>query len=108
MRRAKTIRRLGIGELRRQLDILQAEIGDRLGVTQPCIAKIEHQDDMRLSTLRRYIASLDGELRLIARIEGTDYELVIGSDAPVQAETISTQNNRGLPCNLPNTLSHRA
>lgn len=98
----------GIGELRRQLGISQVEIAGQLGVTQPCVAKIERQEDMRLSTLRRYVAGLGGELRLIAEIDGVAHELDIGTWPVTPEEKTSTQNNRGLQCNSPDMLSSHA
>ncbi len=98
----------GIGELRRWLGVSQVEIAGLLGVSQPCVAKIEHQEDMRLSTLRRYVAALGGELRLIAEIDGVAHELDIGTWPVTPEEKTSTQNNRGLQCNSPNMLSSHA
>ena len=94
----------GIGELRRRLGISQVEIAGQLGVSQPCVAKIEHQEDMRLSTLRRYVASLGGELRLIAEIDGVAHQLSIGAVPPAPEERASAQYNKGLPCISPNML----
>lgn len=98
----------GIGELRRWLGVSQVEIAGLLGVSQPCVAKIEHQEDMRLSTLRRYVAGLGGTLRLIAEIDGVAHELYIGTWPVTPEEKTSTQNNRGLQCNSPNMLSSHA
>lgn len=98
----------GIGELRRRLGISQVEIAGQLGVTQPCVAKIEHQEDMRLSTLRRYVAGLGGELRLIAEIDGVTHELQISAAPSAADEKTSIHKNGGLQCNSPNMLSSHA
>jgi len=42
-------------------------LADALGVSQANISRIEHQDDVYLSTLRAYIEALGGELEITAR-----------------------------------------
>jgi predicted transcriptional regulator len=45
---------------REELDLTQAELADRAGVSQPLIARIEGDDvDPRLSTLRRIVEALE-------------------------------------------------
>ncbi|HGY1465877.1 TPA: helix-turn-helix domain-containing protein [Klebsiella aerogenes] len=51
--------------LREELQISQTEMAAAMGVKQPTIAKMEQADnDPRLSTLKRYIAALGGELSI--------------------------------------------
>jgi predicted XRE-type DNA-binding protein len=45
----------------------QIEIASKLGVQQPAVSKIERQTDLYLSTLRKYIAAVGGELEIVAR-----------------------------------------
>ncbi|MEY2403007.1 MAG: Helix-turn-helix domain [Acidimicrobiaceae bacterium] len=44
----------------------QAELAGRLEVTQGAISKLEHADDVRLSTLRQYLEVLGARLELVA------------------------------------------
>jgi len=55
-----------LGELRRNLGITQTELASRLRISQSDLSKLERRVDWRLSTLRRYIAALGGDLRLTA------------------------------------------
>jgi transcriptional regulator with XRE-family HTH domain len=56
-----------LGELRRELDLTQATVAERLAVTQENVSQIERgATDLRLSTLRRYIEALGGRLEVRA------------------------------------------
>lgn len=57
-----------LGELRRHLGLSQTALGDRLPASQPHVAQLEGQQDMLLSTLRRYVEALGGELELVVRL----------------------------------------
>ncbi len=41
-------------------------------MNQAAISKLEHQSDMYVSTLRRFVAALGGELRIIAHLPQGD------------------------------------
>lgn len=54
-----------IMQIRKDLALSQAKLGSRLGVSQAAVNKVEHQGkDLKLSTLKRYIEALGGEVRL--------------------------------------------
>ena len=53
-------------ELRRAMDLTQQDLADRLQVNQPAVAKLEQRTDMYISSLRAYIESIGGELRIVA------------------------------------------
>lgn len=55
-----------LSELRRALGVTQVELAGRLQITQSDLSKLERRHDWRLSTVRRYIAALGGDLRLRA------------------------------------------
>jgi len=42
------------------------EVADALGIKQPSLSKLEGQSDMQISTLRKIVAALGGELDVIA------------------------------------------
>ena len=68
---------LDLGGVRRARSEGQATIADALDVTQPNISRIEQEDDIRLSTLARYIAALGGRLDVTAVFEdGTSMPLL--------------------------------
>ena len=66
---------LTLAELRKSLDLTQEEVADKLGVVQSALSTIEHQDDIQVSTLSRYINSLGGSLTIVARFP--DKEIII-------------------------------
>jgi len=55
-----------LAELRKLRDITQAELAEALATTQSGVSRIEHQDDVHLSTLLRYVHALGGELEVTA------------------------------------------
>lgn len=64
--RAEDIRReITLAKIREELSLSQTELAQSLGVSQPSIAKLENVDnDPKLSTLKRYIKALGGELSI--------------------------------------------
>jgi transcriptional regulator with XRE-family HTH domain len=56
-----------LAEMRRLRSRSQAEMAHALGISQSDVSKLERRADVRVSTLRRYVAALGGELRLTAR-----------------------------------------
>ncbi|MBI1374599.1 MAG: helix-turn-helix domain-containing protein [Phycisphaera sp.] len=57
-----------LAEMRREAGLTQIELADALGIKQPSLSKFESRDDMQISTLRRIVSALGGELELIARL----------------------------------------
>ncbi|WP_367300392.1 helix-turn-helix domain-containing protein [Hafnia alvei] len=58
-------REVGLSQLRAELNVSQTELAMAMGIKQPSLAKMEQPDnDPRLSTLKRYVAALGGELSL--------------------------------------------
>ncbi len=56
----------------------QADVAERLGISQSDVSKLERRTDLKLSTLRDYLAALDLPLRLIAGAGVTEVELSLG------------------------------
>ena len=58
-------REITLAKIREELKLSQTELAQSLGVSQPSIAKLENVDnDPKLSTLKRYIKALGGELSI--------------------------------------------
>ena len=58
-------REVMLSQLREELNLSQTELAAAMGVKQPTLAKIEQPDnDPRLSTLKRYVAALGGDLSI--------------------------------------------
>lgn len=56
-----------LSELRDLAGKSQHEVAAALGIRQPSLSKLEHQEDMQVGTLKRLIEALGGRLDLIAR-----------------------------------------
>lgn len=62
---AEMLLSIHLAELRKQLELTQADMAARLGIKQPTVANMEKEgQDMRLSSLKRYIEAMGGKLRL--------------------------------------------
>jgi transcriptional regulator with XRE-family HTH domain len=53
-------------ELRKEAGKTQAEVAEEAEMTQAELSKFERRDDHLLSTLRRYVTALGGELEVVA------------------------------------------
>ncbi|HEX2188488.1 MAG TPA: XRE family transcriptional regulator [Longimicrobiaceae bacterium] len=54
-------------ELRQARHMTQETLAEALGMKQASVSKLERRTDMYVSTLRRYIAAMGGELEITAR-----------------------------------------
>lgn len=70
-----------LAEIRKSVGLTQQDLAAQLGVKQPTLSKLESQDDMQVSTLRRLIHALGGELELIAHLPGGDIRIRQFSEA---------------------------
>lgn len=66
---------IALAELRKQRGATQTDLAEVLEVTQANISRIEHEEDLYLSTLRDYVAALGGELELVAVFPDTTVTL---------------------------------
>jgi len=58
---------LPLQELRRARQLSQEELAETLGVNQATVSKLERRTDMYISTLRRFVEAMGGELEITAR-----------------------------------------
>lgn len=63
---------LPLAELRQARHFSQEQLAAALEVKQPAVAKIEKKADMYISTLRRFIEAMGGELEIRARFPEGD------------------------------------
>jgi DNA-binding transcriptional ArsR family regulator len=56
-------------------NVSQVDVAGRLGIRQPTVSKLERREDVNLSTLRRYVEALGGELHVSARFEDGSVEI---------------------------------
>ena len=60
---------VALNMLREELNLSQAELASAMGVKPPTIANMEQSDnDPRLSTLKRYVTALGGELSIDVKL----------------------------------------
>jgi transcriptional regulator with XRE-family HTH domain len=57
---------MDLRELRKEAGKTQAEVAEIAEMTQAELSKLERRDDHLLSTLRRYVKALGGELEVVA------------------------------------------
>ncbi len=67
--RAETLDEVRLYELRHAEAVSQAELAGRLEITQGAVSKLEHAEDVRVSTLRQYVEGLGARLELVAIFE---------------------------------------
>jgi DNA-binding Xre family transcriptional regulator len=82
----KIDRRATLAEMRKSRRISQAKLAEVLGVKQMQVSRLERRKDPRLSTLRRSVEALGGQLTLIATFPDQEpMALVVGSVAKTRA-----------------------
>jgi hypothetical protein len=58
--------RKDLHQLRQALKLSQEKVAEELGVTQAAVSRLEHRPDLFVSTLRRCIEAMGGELEVLA------------------------------------------
>lgn len=66
-RREELLAQLPLQELRQARALSQEELARILGVNQASVSKLERRTDMYISTLRRFVEAMGGELEITAR-----------------------------------------
>ena len=66
---------LALQELRQALNMTQEEVAAAMQMNQGAVSKMEHQSDIYVSTLRKFISAMGGQLKLVASFP--DREVVI-------------------------------
>ena len=70
---------LGLYQLRIERQLTQTQLADILDMAQTGVSRIENAEDVRVSTLKSYLAGLGAELRLEAVFaDGTSRPIVLG------------------------------
>ncbi len=70
-----------LAEIRRAVGLTQEQVAASLGIKQPSLSRLESQDDMQISTLRRLVPALGGELEIIAHLPGGAIRITQFQDA---------------------------
>lgn len=69
------LREYRLAELRRARELSQRELAARLRIKQPKVSEMERRADMYLSTLRKYVEAMGGELVFLARFPDGDVRI---------------------------------
>jgi DNA-binding XRE family transcriptional regulator len=75
---------LSLAELRNGRGISQRSMAGTLGVSQANVSRIEHEEDIYLSTLRKYVAALGGEVEITVIFPDEKVSLVVAGDPASQ------------------------
>ena len=54
----------------------QGDVAGELGVSQANVSRVEHEQDVRVSTLERYVTALGGRLEVRAIFDDDDVVLI--------------------------------
>lgn len=85
-------------ELRTQRGVSQEGLARAWETSQPNVSKIERQDDLLVSTVRRYVESLGGRLELRAVFPDQTVQLGLGDTPSMRADTIqAAQHDESSP-----------
>jgi DNA-binding transcriptional regulator YiaG len=71
---------MNLAEVRRALRLSREELSQILQVGQGSVAKMEKRADMYVSTLRRFIEAMGGELEIVARFSDHSVKIKNFSD----------------------------
>ncbi len=71
-RTEKMYSEMALQELRQAMKLTQQQLAENLQMNQAAVSKVEHQSDMYISTLRRFLAAMGGELRIVAHFPQGD------------------------------------
>ncbi|MBZ6078064.1 XRE family transcriptional regulator [Microvirga puerhi] len=82
---ARSVEEMDLAEVRRALQLSQDELAQTLNIGQASVAKLEKRADMYLSTLRRFIEAIGGELEIVARFQ--DHSVKIKSLGELREHT---------------------
>ncbi len=59
-----------LAEVRRLVGFSQQQLAETLHMRQPTLSRMEHQTDLFVSTLRRYVEALGGNLDIVVTLPG--------------------------------------
>jgi transcriptional regulator with XRE-family HTH domain len=78
---------LRLTELRRARGATQTEVAQALEVSQANVSRLEHEEDVYLSTLRSYVGALGGHLEVNAVFPDGTFEIERGRALPQRRGT---------------------
>jgi len=81
--RVDTIKRtleldIALNELRARRGITQEQAAAELATSRPNVSRIEREDDLRVTTLQRYVSAIGGELEVTVRFPDGERLTILG------------------------------
>lgn len=70
---------IALHELRERRGVTQEQLAARIETSRPNVSRIERGDDVRLSTLQRYVAALGGDLEIVARFPDGESQTLLSA-----------------------------
>jgi predicted transcriptional regulator len=67
--------RMELAELRKLAGKTQVEVAKKAKMHQGELSRAERRKDHRISTIRRYVEALGGEIEIVARLKGREIRL---------------------------------
>jgi transcriptional regulator with XRE-family HTH domain len=69
---------IALNELRERRGITQEQVAAELATSRPNVSRIEHEDDVRVTTLQRYVSAIGGELEVAVRFPDGERLTLLG------------------------------
>lgn len=66
---------MALAEVRKAMSLTQVDLAEMLHIKQAAVARLENRTDMYISSLRKYITALGGELDIVARFPDGDVHI---------------------------------
>ncbi len=76
---------LTLAELRGEVGLTQRDVAKTLGQSRANVSRIEHEEDLYLSTLREYVEALGGKLQISAVFPDQMEVLLVPCSSPSNA-----------------------
>ena len=73
---------IALNELRERRGITQEQVAAELATSRPNVSRIEREDDVRMTTLQRYVAAIGGELEVVVRFPDGEHLTILGPQHP--------------------------
>lgn len=70
------ILKMNLKEIRKMLGLTQVDVAKLAKMNQSDLSRTEHRDDHLISTLRRYVKALGGDIEIIARFGNKSIHLL--------------------------------
>lgn len=85
---------LSLRDLRKARRLTQARVAKTLGITQDSVSRLEQRSDLLLSTLRKTVKAMGGNVRIVAEFPDRAPVLLLDSSEDGQARKSSRRGRR--------------